>query len=88
MWIRVTADHIRRGIRGVPGKCAVALAATEAMGSPAYVHIMNVHFPDMDDLVMDLPDGAQQFASDYDAWLPVKPISFEVGLEPQMCVWL
>jgi hypothetical protein len=88
MWIKVTEDHIRRGRRGDVSECAIALAVTEAMERPAYVQFHAIVFPDIDGVVFHLPDAAKRFALDYDEWRQVKPISFEVGLKPQMCVWL
>ena len=80
MKIEVTEDHISRGIPDMPGCCPVALALTETVGSPAYLHIECIHFPEMDDLCFKVPKSVEYFASSFDKGYAVKPFSFELNL--------
>lgn len=80
MRVKVTEDHIRLGRPGLPCYCPVALAIIEAVGFEARVHGDYVHFPDIDDLCVDLPRRARKFISDFDDRAQVRPFSFQIEM--------
>lgn len=78
--VEVTAEHIRQGEPGRPCNCPIALAIHGKVGFIPYVSIDSVHFPDLDDLQVDLPREARIFIANFDTEEPVKPFSFVIDM--------
>ena len=80
MTVHVTLDHILRGRRGKHCECPIALALRELTGDQWFVLYpyavdgkQNTHW---------LPREAKDFIYFFDGGAKVKPISFELEVEP------
>lgn len=77
MIIKVTQDHIDRGIRFWANFCPLAYAISEAVKRYVTVDRLNVRISGR---FIALPEEAKRFASLFDGGEPVKPFSFDLPL--------
>lgn len=79
MRIDVTAEAIRRGVRGEPGFCAIAIALQEATGQPWEVGCVCAWRTDLpaSEATRLLPRHVEQWVKDFDDGKAVRPFSFE-----------
>lgn len=75
--IKVTADHIARGLHDNCYSCPIALAVIDAGGSGVMVELQRVSTVHSR---FDLPPEAQEWVSRFDDHKPVQPFSFEADL--------
>ena len=77
MNIKVTQEHIDKGIRGKCRLCPIALAIKDEIGKIVMVNVFDV---DIDGQVIRLPTTAFDFVQRFDADLKVSPFTFELEL--------
>jgi hypothetical protein len=75
MQIRVTQEHIDRGLRCSPGRCPVALALRSTLNKSVNVGKREAF---IGDAIVKLPDAAKIFIHNFDERLPVKPFEFDL----------
>lgn len=76
MKVKVTKKHIKKGKRGQPTGCPIALALKEQYGlKRPRVHGDQVHFPGKS---CDLPDKASFFIQQFDSGEKVVPFEFSI----------
>jgi hypothetical protein len=84
--INVTDKHIRRGVRGTPNLCPIAIATREALQAPrACVCVFSIDLIDENGSFYastPTPMEGWRFIEDFDAGRPVKPFSFEATFFP------
>jgi len=85
MKIKVTSEHISKGVCGDEKNCAIALAVIEALNldpSSVAVDTDGIRFYDGEEFfcLRKTPEYVADFIDQFDADLPVGPIEFE--LEP------
>lgn len=76
MKIKVTAEHIRRGLRGISFSCPISLALEDAGIEELFVG-KTVLFS-FNKKEIPLSKEAQKFVYDFDNNLPIKPFEFEL----------
>ncbi len=82
MRIKVTEDHIRRGVRGENTCCPIALAIQEATGNQEW-HVGGLacwrtsNF----DKNVELPIEATKFISRFDVNKSVQPFEFDIAID-------
>lgn len=77
MIITVKKTHIRRGLKGLPDSCAIALAIKEETGSKDVS--VRSRVVQIGKLALLLPSNARQFIKDFDRNKTlVRPFQFEI----------
>ncbi len=84
MKITVTKRHIKKGLRGVPDRCPIALALKEKIHQKVTVGCREIYYrfqskPSNRFRSAFLPLSAAQFVDDFDLDHKVKPFTFEVS---------
>jgi hypothetical protein len=80
MLIKVTRDHIMRGVRVSVSGCPIGLAIQETTGFTYEVSHCHAHRSG-DITVVRLPPSAKRFISDFDGGWEVSPFEFELPVE-------
>lgn len=81
--IKVTQQHIDKGIPCHPSKCAIAIALADVLVSQMSVAVgcgCVTTFRHGRRFDYDLPEDANNFAEMFDCRQPVKPFAFELDL--------
>ena len=79
MIINVTQDHINFGLRGMAGRCPLALAAGEICGEEVLVTHRVMSFP-RNSVCIYLPQNAKDWVLSFDEDEHVEPFSFEIDI--------
>ena len=77
--VKVTASHIRRGIRGNPFSCPIALSVRTKGRVCVDPARMVISFDDVE-WIYDLPQSAERFTYRFDEGKPVEPFVFQAQL--------
>lgn len=78
MIVKVTQEHIRKGVRCDQWSCPIAHALNEQTGHPGWT--VHNEFAQTNDLSVALPFGARVFVSSFDRNREVYPFEFELDL--------
>ncbi len=80
--INTSQRHIDHGLKKDCGKCPLALAIEETIGSPCQVgtESVGIHRPGWPYMIGDLPEEAKNFVYRFDNDMMVGPISFPIVL--------
>ena len=80
--VKVTQDHIARGLRNNSSLCTIALALEEATGHAAIVSLYSAFLLPATPLkIFRLPDEVSIFIHRFDVGFSVQPFEFEVETE-------
>jgi hypothetical protein len=84
MKICVTAEDIKKGRRGSPKRCPIALATKRACGVRAVVGTDGTMWVETSSACVEisLSLAAMNFVDDFDLGLAVGPFEFDVNFEP------
>jgi hypothetical protein len=86
MKIKVTQDHIDRGVRRKPEFCPVALACKDAGFHHASVGLGSIELMKGDgpEIYVDTPDEINDFICAFDSSKPVAPFEVDLPLDGEV----
>lgn len=80
MKIKVTQEHINKGVPGSHCMCPIALAMLEAVNDLFSVHGYHVHYFHRMWVWFSLPTSASMFVERFDRNKKVKPFEFDLPI--------